>query len=78
MRYTSIRGKDDGLHFELGSNVDIICEVMNIGKAIDYLIYEAELTGAELLEFLGKFRIEKDITDKIKPENTYIITAYDW
>jgi hypothetical protein len=51
---------------------------MNAGKAVDYLIYELELTGAELLEFLGKFRIDSELTANIKAENRYNIKSYDW
>ena len=88
MRYTIVKGIDDGLKIDLGGSVSIISAVMEIGRSKDYLTYEAEMTGAELLEFLGKFsvgiardiseRVHKKLTEGIVKENRYTITAYDW
>ena len=88
MRYSIIKGIDDGLRIDLGSSVSIIVEVMQIGKAIDSLTYEAEMSGAELLEFLSKFSvgIARDISENthrmiiegVKKENRYTVTSYDW
>jgi hypothetical protein len=78
MRSTTVKGIDDSVYINLGGNTDIIEAVMNAGKAVDYLIYELELTGSELLEFLGKFRIDSELTANIKAENRYNITSYDW
>jgi hypothetical protein len=51
---------------------------MEAGKAVDYLVFELELTGAELLQFLGKFNIQDKFKDEIKSDNQYKLTAYDW
>ncbi|MBQ8448564.1 MAG: hypothetical protein IJX27_06510 [Clostridia bacterium] len=78
MRYTIVHGIDDSLRIDLGGDVSIICEVMDIGKAIDYLTFEAEMTGAELLAFMRKFHVKAELEEGIKAENRYTVTAYDW
>jgi len=78
MRSTIVKGTDDGIRIDLGGNTDIIGEIINIGKAVDYLIFEAEMTGAELWEFSKKFHVENKIPEEIKAENRYILTAFDW
>ena len=78
MRSTIIRGKNDGLRIELGSDVDIICHVMDIGKCLDYLIYEVELNGQELIAFLEKFNLADKYKTLINVEFSYFVTAYDW
>ena len=78
MRSTIIKGVSDNLYANLGSNVDIIGAVIEKGKATDYLIYELELDGAELLEFLAKFRADEELMLEIKAENKYKVIAYDW
>ena len=88
MRYSIIKGIDDGLRIDLGGSTSIIGEVMKIGKALDNLTYEVEMSGAELLEFLVKFSvgIARDISEKthrmiiegVKKENRYTVTSYDW
>lgn len=78
MRSTIIRGKNDGLRIELGSDVDIICYVIDIGKCLDYLIYEVELNGQELIAFLDKFKLSDKYKMLINVEFSYVVTAYDW
>lgn len=78
MRSTIVKGKNDGIRIELGSDVDIICRVMDIGKCIDYLIYEVELNGQELIAFLEKFKLADKYKTLINVEFSYFVTAYDW
>ena len=78
MRSTTVKGINDSVYINLGGNTDIIEAVMNAGKAVDYLIYELTLTGEELLDFLAKFRVDSELTDKIKAKNLYVIKSYDW
>ena len=78
MRSTIVKGKNDGIRIELGSDVDIICHVMDIGKCIDYLIYEVELNGQELIAFLEKFNLADKYKTLINVEFSYFVTAYDW
>ena len=42
------------------------------------ITFEAEMNGSELLAFMNKFSVGKDFWDKIKEENRYIVTAFDW
>lgn len=78
MRSTIVKGKNDGIRIELGSDVDIICQVMDIGKCLDYLIYEVELNGQELIAFLEKFNLADKYKTLINVEFSYFVTAYDW
>ena len=78
MRSTKVKGKNDGIRIELGSDVDIICHVMDIGKCLDYLIYEVELNGQELIAFLEKFNLADKYKTLINVEFSYFVTAYDW
>ena len=78
MRSTIVKGKNDGIRIELGSDADIICHVMDIGKCLDYLIYEVELNGQELIAFLEKFNLADKYKTLINVEFSYFVTAYDW
>lgn len=79
MRTTFVKGLNDGLDLELGSNVSIIVEVMEIGRALDAITFEVELTGKELIKFLKKFGLETiSGAENIKGENKYKVTAFDW
>lgn len=78
MRSTIVKGKNDGIRIELGSDVDIICHVMDIGKCLDYLIYEVELNGQELIAFLEKFKLADKYKTLINVKFSYFVTAYDW
>ena len=78
MRSTTVKGLDDELSIRLGSDVSIICEVMSIGKAIDAITFEAEMSGEELIAFMRKLRVGEEYEEKIKSGNRYIVTAYDW
>ena len=78
MRSANIKSTKGDLRIELGSDVSIIAEVIEIGRCIDYLIYEAELNGAELIAFLKKFHLEQQYESMIDLDDLYIITAYDW
>lgn len=78
MRSTIVKGKNDGIRIDLGSDVDIICHVMNIGKCLDYLIYEVKLNGQELIAFLDKFKLADKYKTLINVKFSYVVTAYDW
>ena len=78
MRKTTIYGLDDGLRYDLGDDVGVICAVMEIGRVRSELIYEVELTGAELLALLERCRYGTSEFTDIKETNRYVVTAYDW
>ncbi|MBQ7356762.1 MAG: hypothetical protein IJW66_05085 [Clostridia bacterium] len=78
MRYTTVYGLDDGLNINLGHDVSIIAEVMDIGTCEGALIYKARMSGEELIAFMRKFKLDPALEKDIKEENRYILTAYDW
>jgi len=79
MREVFVKGIDDSLKFSLGSDVSVICEIMDIGKAIDQITFEYEFKGNEFIKFIKKFNLEEKIKDIIINENNrYLVTAYDW
>ena len=78
MRSTVVKGLSDHIYLNLGGDTSIIGEVIELGKCVDYLVYELELGGEELLNFLAKFHIEIEEEIKISTENKYIVQSYDW
>ena len=78
MRSVTVIGLEDGLKFSLGSDVEIIYDIMQNGKAIDAITYELQMTGKKLLSFIDKFHLNNKINGSIKESNHYILTAYDW
>ncbi len=78
MRFTSVEGLDDDVKLNLGSDVSLICAIMEIGKAIDAITYRATLTGEELLALMQKYCPQKCKEASINPQNRYVATAYDW
>lgn len=78
MRTTTVKGLDDSVYINLGGNTDIIEAVMNEGRAVDYLVYELQLTGDDLLSFLAGYPIDAKLFGAIKAGNRYTVTSYDW
>ena len=78
MRETLIKNNRTGEKFELGGDVSIICDIMEIGKYVCDLVYECEMTGAALIEFLKSHSVNENTVNKIIPADTYTITAFDW
>lgn len=78
MRYTTAKGLDDDVNVDLGRDVSLICEIMNIGVALDAITYQATLTGEELLALVIKYCPAKASEANIQPKNRYKVTAYDW
>ncbi|MBQ7339528.1 MAG: hypothetical protein IJW43_01595 [Clostridia bacterium] len=79
MRNTTIKGLTDEFCDDLGSSVDYVAKVIEIGVCVDYLIYEVRLSGKELKEFYSSIGLSnKPSIINIKDENEYIIRAYDW
>jgi hypothetical protein len=78
MRYTIIKNKNTGERYELGGDVSIICDIMEMGKCICDLVYENEMTGAALIEFLKDHGVNEDVIAKIISTDTYTLTAFDW
>lgn len=80
MRYTIIKGINDGLDYEFSSDVGLICAVMDIGECECDLVYSVVMKGKDAKEFLSKNapKSELGVLDKIIDENQYKITAFDW
>ena len=78
MRQTTVRGIDNELVLELGSDTSLIGEIIDIGRVRYELVYEKEMSGEELIDFLVRHSLFEKHGDKIKKENKYLITAYDW
>ena len=78
MRKVIFKGLNDKLFGDLSYDVDVICHVMSIGKALDQITFEAEILGSELINIIKKFKLDKSLIKQINPENKYILTAYDW
>ena len=77
MRNVTVVCVEDGVSFSLGSDVTLICEVMDLGEYISELTYQLKVKGIDLIELLNKHNINgKGI--EINANNTYVITAYDW
>ena len=78
MRSLTIKGIDDNIKLELGSDVGLICEVIERGRGVDYLIYELDINGEELICLINKYIKNSPVIEKIKRDNRYILRAYDW
>lgn len=78
MRKIYAKNINEDLKIELGSDVSFISEIIERGKCIDYLIFELEVSGIELIELMEKYNINKSLINVIKSNDLYIITAFDW
>lgn len=77
MRMTIIEGVEDNIRINLGSDVMLVASVMEVGKAKDYLVYEARLTGEEVLQLMRKTRNPGILDGDIVKDHHYILTAFD-
>ena len=72
---------EDGFRYSFGADVFIICAVMRLpGVQGDGLSYEIKMSGEELMNFIKDFaptHVEEALP-QIKPENHYLLTAWDW
>ena len=78
MRETILKGVEDNIRINLGSDVMIVAAVQEVVTARDYLVYEARLTGNEVLQLMNDAR-RPDIFDdgEIVGDHHYILTAYN-
>lgn len=77
MRWTAIKGIEDDVNKEIIGNIELICAIMHIGK-IDGIVYDATLSGEELLKILTDCGVDHIENIGIRKENHYQVTAYDW
>ena len=78
MRETILKRYSTGETFSLGSDVGLIGEVMEKGKGIDYLIYQLEILGKDLIPLLKKYTVKNFDVSKIIEDESYTLTSYDW
>lgn len=78
MRAVTVTGREDGLTLALGQDTSLIAEIMTRGRYIPDLIYELELSGAELRTLLASYAVDAGMLRRLVPQNTYTVTAYDW
>jgi hypothetical protein len=78
MRKVTVLGLDDNLKADLGRNVELVAAVIEIGKAIDAITFEKQLTGKELKQFILQQNANLAILENIVDNYRYLLTAYDW
>lgn len=77
MRWTIIESIEEKWRMNLGSDAMLVAAVGKIGTAIDYLVYEARLTGKEVLQLLNKAHKPHLLDDELVMEHHYVLRAYD-
>lgn len=77
MRTVIISGPN-GFRLEIGSHLDLICKIIEIGDYFSDLIYKAKMNGSQLLDLLKEFNLYEKYKDLIDENLMYTITAYDW
>ncbi len=75
MRQVSIKGLEDGVCKDLGSDVGLLSDVMDKGVGVDYLIYKWTADGKTVKAFLKAHHIDAEY---LSDEKRYELTAYDW
>ena len=78
MRETVIYSLDDGKRFSLGTSVEPICAIMEIGYAEDAITFYVNMKGDEVINFIKKYAPDKGVQEQINPNGNYKIVGYDW
>lgn len=80
MRKVIARGLNDDFNAELSRDVGVIVEVMQMERSIarDEITFVVVFTGSELVEFINKHNLDKELVAKIDNEKEYEVIAYDW
>ena len=82
MRGTILEGVEDDIRINLGSDIMLVGAVIEIGKALDYLVYEAKLTGEEVLNLINDVNFNgvnrpRGLENVLVKDHHYVLTAYD-
>lgn len=82
MRKLTFLNKRTKEKYDLGQDVTLLSEFINISKCFDYLIYEATMTGKEFIDFISEKRLIEVVSkkmdiNKIVDNEIYLITVYD-
>ena len=80
MRKVTVYGINDGLSEELSRDVALIEKIMFMQEsiAVNELTFKVIYTGSQLVNFINENKLDKSLIEKIKVENKYELTAYDW
>ena len=80
MRKVTVYGINDGLSEELSRDVALIEKIMFMQEsiAVNELTFKVIYTGSQLVNFINENKLDKSLIEKIKGENKYELTAYDW
>ena len=80
MRKVTVYGINDGLSEELSRDVALIEKIMYMQEsiAVNELTFKVIYTGSQLVNFINENKLDKSLIEKIKVENKYELTAYDW
>ena len=80
MRKVTVYGINDGLSEELSRDIALIEKIMFMQEsiAVNELTFKVIYTGSQLVNFINENKLDKSLIEKIKVENKYEITAYDW
>ena len=76
MRKVTVKDLQGDINITLSREVEIIYSVMQMGKAVDAITYEATLNGVQLKEFLQSQKLTVPFC--IVDTHQYLLTAYDW
>ena len=82
MRDVILEGVEDKIRINLGGDVSLVAEIQRIGRSLDWLVSEAELTGEELLNLIngihfGPMSKPCGLEEDIIKDHHYILTAFD-
>ena len=78
MRQTSVKGTEDNLILNLGPDTELIGEIMETGRVKYELVYEKEMSGEELIDFLKRHGLFEKHGEKVDISKKYTVTSYDW
>ena len=82
MRETILEGVEDDIRIHLGCDVMLVAAVMEIGKAVSYLVYKVQLTGEEVLSLINNVRFKGigrpcGLEEVLVKDHHYVLTAFD-
>ena len=78
-RFASIRGVDDQVNIDLGSNVSLIHEVLNHKAASsDGLSACLTLSGEDMKIFLQDYCQKDQYEEFLIADHRYVLTVQDW
>ena len=56
MRDVILEGVEDKIRINLGGDVSLVAEIQRIGRSLDWLVSEVELTGEEVLNLIDSIQ----------------------